>query len=433
MSSIQAIKSIIPLLTSRGIGLLLQLILMIVLGRLLGAEGMGLYALYLSGMMTLASIADLGTPNHVLRNVSVLEDRGHVYSAVNFTLNILKMLLVPGLIMVITAYFFSWLYLQFADPLTFDLLWLIGFSALSAVSFIWVRVLSEALKGLGQVNFALIAETSLLPLGALIVVAVLYRFDWDITAESYLVLHLVLLIMVTAVMLRKLMMQYRIDQESLQTHEATPATFNRSQLSFWGAGLLNMWFLNMPVILLPFFATTQEIGIFSVAYRLIALASIVLVTLASLFAPRFARDYANRDADALASGLKQSQFLSVLVFLPMLLAFTIFSDQILGVFGDEFIAGKDLLMIMVVGQLLNAATGLVGFMMNMIHQEKTEFHIQLFTTMLLMFLIYLLGSFYGVYGVAISYALAIVIKNLASLYFSLYHINAMKRLAGATQ
>ena len=167
--------------------------------------------------------------------------------------------------------------------------------------------------------------------------------------------------------------------------------------------------------------------------RYIALASIILVTLASIFGPRFARDYANRDASALIAGLKQSQLLSVLVFLPILLVFTFFSEQVLGLFGEEFKAGKEILFILVVGQLLNAATGLVGFMMNMIHQEKQEFYIQLATTILLLVMIYLLGSLYGVIGVAIAYAIAIVFKNLASLIFSLYHLNAMQRLAGALQ
>jgi O-antigen/teichoic acid export membrane protein len=123
----------------------------------------------------------------------------------------------------------------------------------------------------------------------------------------------------------------------------------------------------------------------------------------------------------------------MLVFIPMLLVFTFLAEPLLGIFGEEFKAGKEILWVLVVGQTLNAATGLVGFMMNMIHQEKQEFYIHLTTTIMLTLLIFALGSLYGVIGVAIAYATALVIKNLTSLIFSLYHLNAMQRLAGAMQ
>jgi O-antigen/teichoic acid export membrane protein len=415
-------------LISRGIGLLLQLTLTVILGRLLGAAGMGMYSLYASWMMLFASIADLGMPNYVLRTVSVLDGEQKRNNAISFTLGVFKVLLVSGLLITGLVWVFSGLF-DFSDA-KLDTQWLMLIAVISAVAFMLIRILSEALKGIRQVNLALAAETALLPAGVLLVLGVLYVYNWDISAQNYLVLHLAMLLVTTVFMLW-LLLRFRQGDKSPELQQ--PALFNRSLMPFWGAGLLNMWFMNMPIILLPQFATTEEIGVFSVAYRLIAFASIILVTLASLFAPKFARDFANNDADALKRGLRQSQMLSLLIFLPMLIVFTFFAELVLSLFGEEFTAAKELLWILVAGQTLNAATGLVGFMMNMIHQEKQEFYIQLTTTIMLMLMILALGSQYGVIGVAVAYATAIVIKNLTSLIFSLYHLNAMQRLAGAMQ
>jgi O-antigen/teichoic acid export membrane protein len=433
------IQKAINALFSRGVGLLLQLSLTVILGRLLGAAGMGVYSLYTSWMMLFASIADLGMPNYVLRSVSVLDGKNRRQTAIDFTFRVIKVLLVSGLLITALVWAFSGLF-DFSDDV-FNTQWLMLIAVISAVAFMLIRILSEALKGIRQVNLALAAETALLPTGALLVLGVLYLYNWDITAQNYLVLHLVMLLATTFFMIWMLL-RFRPpapDQagqaDQIGSHDDTeqPLLLNRSLLPFWGAGLLNMWFMNMPIILLPQFATTEEIGVFAVAYRLIAFASIILVTLASLFAPKFARDFANNDADALKRGLRHSQILSLMIFLPMLIVFTFFAEPVLSLFGDEFTAGKELLWILVVGQTLNAATGLVGFMMNMIHQEKQEFYIQLTTTIMLMLLIFVMGSQYGVTGVAIAYAMAIVIKNLTSLIFSLYHLNAMQRLAGAMQ
>jgi O-antigen/teichoic acid export membrane protein len=222
-----------------------------------------------------------------------------------------------------------------------------------------------------------------------------------------------------------LMLRYARGTASAE-YQDTPPLMNRGLPHFWGGGLLNMWLMNMPILLLPQFASAADIGIFGVAYRLILLGTTILVTLASIFGPRFARDYANGDVTGLKQGLRQSQILSLIIYSPMLIAFTFFAEPVLGLFGDEFIAGKELLWIMVAGQLLNTATGLVGFMMNMIHREKQEFYIQLVVTIFVFVLILILGEMYGVMGVAIAYATGVVVKNLSSLVFTQFYLNTME-------
>ncbi len=416
------LKSPFLALSARGIGLLLQLGMNIILGRTLGAAGMGVYSLYTSWMMVMASVADIGMPNYALRTVSVLEGEGRQQQARHFILRVLRVLLFSGLILVLVVSVFS---KRVAE-------WLLGGSAMAhilllaavaAVLFMMIKVLSESLKGIRRVNLALTAETALLPFAAILIIFYLYLQSQSLSAEGFLLIHIALLLLTTIVML---WLFHRFTRHHcLQRGIAVIPLFSQSLLPFWGGGLLGMWFMNMPILLLPQFATADEIGIFGVAYRLILLGTTILVTLASIFGPKFACNYANGDAEALKRGLKQSQLLSLLIYLPLLIAYTVFAEPVLAFFGEEFKAGKELLWIMVAGQLINTATGLVGFMMNMIHQERQEFYIQLAVTLLMLLLIVTLGHWYGVIGVAIAYATGIVVKNITSLIFSIHHLNVM--------
>ena len=410
-------------LFSRGIGLVLQFAMNIVLGRLLGAAGMGLYSLYTSWMMVLASIADMGMPNYALRTVSVLEGKGDKKQARRFTLRALFLLSISGVALVLIVTLFAEQASQILIPDT-DAEMVLILAALAAVAFMLIRVLSESLKGIRQVNLALTLETALLPLGVLIVVGIMHVFNWDLKAQNFLVLHLVLLVVTTLMMLWMMMRFTRVSKAS---EAEQPELLSKSLFPFWGGGLLNMWFMNMPILLLPQFATAEDIGIFGVAYRLIALGTTILVTLASIFGPKFARAFANHDVAALRKGLRQSQLLSLLIYLPIFIALTFFAEPVLGLFGDEFIAGKEILWIMVAGQLINTATGLVGFLLNMMHKEKQEFYIQSGVTFLVFILILILGYSFSSIGVAIAYAIGIVVKNLTSLFFSLHYLKLMEK------
>jgi O-antigen/teichoic acid export membrane protein len=420
-------KSVFFALSVRSAGLSLQLLMNVVLGRVLGVAGMGIYSLYTSWMMVLSSIGNLGVPDYTLRTVSVLEGKQQRPTARRFTLTALKLLLGTGIIIAILV--------ALAAPLLATSLlsevgmaYLLIFAAVAAILFSLTKVLAEALKGIRRVNLALMGETTLLPLGVLICVGVFVWIGWDMTADQFLAIHLSLLLFTTLLMLTMLLRFSRTEPNQLAT---TPApVIHRSLAPFWAGGILNMWAMNMPIILLPQFASTDEIGIFGVCYRLILLGTTVLVTLASIFGPRFARDFAAGDTRSLTHDLRQSQILSLLIYSPMLVGFTFFADPVLGLFGEEFKAGQELLWLMVAGQFVNTATGLAGFMLNMIHQEKTEFLIQLWSTLLMLFLILLLGYLQGVTGVAIAYAIGVAIKNITSWLFARHHLKRLYNTRG---
>jgi O-antigen/teichoic acid export membrane protein len=83
------------------------------------------------------------------------------------------------------------------------------------------------------------------------------------------------------------------------------------------------------------------------------------------------------------------------------------------VFGGEFVGAAHLLRVLSLGQLVNCATGLGGYMLKMSHQERLALWILGISAALMAVAIVVLGQMFSVNGVAWATALGLAGSNLA--------------------
>ncbi|MDN4732915.1 polysaccharide biosynthesis C-terminal domain-containing protein [Vibrio parahaemolyticus] len=86
-------------------------------------------------------------------------------------------------------------------------------------------------------------------------------------------------------------------------------------------------------------------------------------------------------------------------------------------FGDEFLAAAPLLVVLSLGQMVNIATGSVGFLLLMSGHERTMKYITICSGTISIALLVFLSQSYGVLGAAWAMAIGMAIQNLAALYF----------------
>jgi O-antigen/teichoic acid export membrane protein len=91
-------------------------------------------------------------------------------------------------------------------------------------------------------------------------------------------------------------------------------------------------------------------------------------------------------------------------------------------FGKEFTAAAPLLVALSLGQLVNVATGSVGFLLLMSGHEKTMKYITIVSGVISITLLVTLSQWYGVLGAAWAMAIGLAIQNLAALYFVKRHL-----------
>lgn len=196
----------------------------------------------------------------------------------------------------------------------------------------------------------------------------------------------------------------------------------REQLHFWLTGLLNIAFLQLPFLVMPWLVSVDDVGEFAVAHKLVNVITTLLILLAAVYSPRFARAATAARFDEARRLLRETQYLSLALFTPVWVILLILADPLAWLFS---LGERDLLpflLILGAGQLINAATGLCGVMLNMSGAPQLETRILSICTLLTLVAAVGLGSARGALGIAAAGAGGIALRNLASYAMALRHL-----------
>lgn len=385
----------------------LQFLMQIVLVWTTGAVGAGIYALYQAWMAIFSRVTGLGSTTHSLRTVAVLAGRGEGQAIRRYVLRISAVVLGSGTIV-------GLVYVLFSSPLaasfmgSADFAYVVIAAALGGVFTNLLKVGAESLKGLGRVNFGLILEWAVLPAVVMITACLLAAIGGVVDMKIVLYVHVIFIMLVAITIFFAVSSSSRV----LNRAEGVVPALGLKQLSpLWGGELAVVWFMNIPLLLLPQFVGLAELGIFSIALKLILIVQAVLVVLSSIYGPRFAQKFEQRDITGLMGDIRETQVISMVLYAPMFLAFMLVPEFILGLFDEEFKSGADLLRVMAMGQLAYAAFGLSDFVLNMANREKVYLWINLGSTALMFVLSYLLMSVLGTLGAAIAVAVSVACKQ----------------------
>lgn len=184
----------------------------------------------------------------------------------------------------------------------------------------------------------------------------------------------------------------------------------------FGIGALEFLLAQVDKILIGFYITVREVGIYAVVMAIVAFVPIALQSVNQIFAPTIA-DLHSRGERELLGRLFQSLTKSVIGFtLPLTVVLIVFARPVVNVFGPDFTAGWPVLVIGVVGQLVNCATGSVGYLLLMSGNQKKLLKVQATMTAVMIIVNIIAIPHWGITGAAAATALATIGTNLWSLH-----------------
>jgi O-antigen/teichoic acid export membrane protein len=166
------------------------------------------------------------------------------------------------------------------------------------------------------------------------------------------------------------------------------------------------------VIMLGAMGSAADTGQFYAALRSAALVSLALVALGQVMAPRVSVLYASGDRAGIERLLARGTGAASALALPPALFLTLFGPRFLGIFGHGFREGSTALTILVAGEVFNAATGAVGMALVMTKHERSAIWATLSGTCLNIVLCTLLIPGWGPTGAATATAGSIVLINV---------------------
>jgi O-antigen/teichoic acid export membrane protein len=116
---------------------------------------------------------------------------------------------------------------------------------------------------------------------------------------------------------------------------------------------------------------------------------------------------------------KSAQFVTKIIFwcsAPILAVVILVAPFIMGIFGEGFVRGSLSLIILAVGQFINAATGPINSILIMTGKQKLNRNIMVVATIVAIILDLLLIPVYGAVGAACVNTFGVIIMNLVPFF-----------------
>lgn len=167
------------------------------------------------------------------------------------------------------------------------------------------------------------------------------------------------------------------------------------------------------ILMLGMLGNETEVALYRIAFQGAALTTIGLTAVASMAMPYMARYHTQNRVDKLAYLSVMSARASMLLALPALLLFMFFGKEILlAFFGESFVDGYIILLVLTSSQFINAFFGASGRILNMAGLEKTSLKAMVLATIINIILNAALIPFYGAAGAALATGASIIIRNI---------------------
>ena len=136
-----------------------------------------------------------------------------------------------------------------------------------------------------------------------------------------------------------------------------------------------------------------------------------------VLAPLFSRFYYEKDFKLLQNVFTFSARITSVIALSIFVLIFLFSNDLLTLFGNEFIAGKKALMILCAGQLFNIFAGSVGILLVMTgYERETVICLGIGVGVNIVMNILLIPR-WGIEGTAVATTAGIMVWNILMIYF----------------
>lgn len=411
-----------------------RLVTAFLLARLLGAEQYGMYQLSLNVITLVAGLVLLGFDRALTRFMAISVARradektwGTLQLGIGIPM-LLSVLVNIGLF----ALAYPVAEQIFGDVRMAPLLQIVSiFASFSALS----DVLIGAVRGFKNMQYPVIAKFIAQPVVKLILVGIAALFGLKVW-------HAVVIFgigeLVTAVILIYYLNQLFPLRRPFHVAERNLREMVAFAFPDWLAGLLTTFRVNIQALLIGSLGSIAGVGVFSVADQLNKLGHDFYTSINTSADPYIAELHDGGRRKELEQLYQTATKWSLTINLPFFLAFVLFPDQILSIFGESFAGGATALIILAWANLVDVGTGMCGTILSMSGYTKLKLVNNIISISLSIALNVLLIPRYGIVGAATSALLVYVALNairLLQVYYLMrlipYNLSFLKPIAAA--
>jgi O-antigen/teichoic acid export membrane protein len=173
--------------------------------------------------------------------------------------------------------------------------------------------------------------------------------------------------------------------------------------------LLLLW---TDIIMLGSFRSAGDVGVYRAASQTALFIPVFLGSINTIFAPMIADFHNKGDINSMKASFQTSTRWSLLLSVPLFLVMVVAGEELLRVFGSAFVVGSLPLVVLGMGQLVNAGSGGVGYMLIMSGHQYLKLAGDLVFAVVNIVLNALLIPTWGLMGAAVATGISIAGLNV---------------------
>jgi O-antigen/teichoic acid export membrane protein len=383
----------------------------IFLARYLGAGSYGLYALGLATFNLLAVISLAGLDSATLKFVPAslaTEDEIGIRRTVRTLL---------GLSLVFGGLFGAVLLLGsrpiameiFRKPEIARVLWIL---ALGIPAYATSSVLIATLQAFQEVRWRTFVKYISEPVVKVILTVVLLWAGWDLDAA--LVAFVAALVLSAVLALAPLRRMLSLRQVGGPSSISVGEVLTYSMPLLW-AVLVSSVAVKADVLLLGYWQSAGDVGVYSAAFQTSAIIVLVLQSFESIANPLLSESIAREDRSQLEKLYKILLRWVLTLSFPIFLVIALLPKELLALFGEKFEGGALCLVILAIGQIVNAGTGSANNILLLAGHTRLVMWNTLLAGILQIALNLVLIPRYGIVGAAIAAAASLVLVDVVRI------------------
>jgi O-antigen/teichoic acid export membrane protein len=394
----------------------------ILLARVLGPSILGQYNLGNTLANFMANFTKIGFDQGLVRFIPLYKTKNE-YGKIKYL--IVFSFLVSSILSILIGSVF-YFYSDFLAITLFNDLEMSGVLKITAfliLVFTYFRLGSSILKGIKRVDYLTIVSYFIVPITFLLSLLILRKSDVFTVISIRMFSYTIGVIFIIYVVFKKeIFMNVSFEKIDLKKY----FSFS-SPLLF--IGLLYFLISHIDILMIGYFLESSDVGIYSVAVRIAGMGVFLLSASNTIFGPTISELTEKKQFYTLEKLLKSITKIIFVFSLNFLLFVLIYNQEILTIFGQEYIVGGIVLIILTFGQFINASVGPTGTILIMSGKQNYEVFNSIAICIMNIILNIILIPRFGIEGAAVATASSIVIINIFKILevFVLYKFHPYKK------
>lgn len=277
---------------------------------------------------------------------------------------------------------------------------------------------TETIRALDKIYIAELFRNTFKYVSVIIGAVVLFYIHQETYLVDTFLIGFVALAMITTVIVFRLLKKQKKDSVIAKATDLFTYSFIvHKSYPMAVSNLAIFLMMTFDVVFLKKFKGDEMVAYYSIAMKLVSVLFMINNSVYISVSLKIAQLYTEKNRTELVKVLKESARIIVMLTLPVVLIVCLFSEDILYFFGENYIEGKQALLILMLGQLLASFFGVSAIYLNMTGRQSTFQIVLIFAVLLNLILNIILIPMYSLTGAAIAFVLSLFFWNIVTTIY----------------